>query len=90
MLVRLVISLCARVAALAHAVADDTDGLLPGYALTSWYNDAGRPLGSVYAMVHDRDRLGGTLTIVTSRDRRPSIDVHVSTPDSLLRKAIAS
>jgi signal transduction histidine kinase/ligand-binding sensor domain-containing protein len=56
MLVRLVFVLCVSVVASAHVVrAADNDGLLSGYSLTSWHNDAGRPLGSVYAMVQDRD-----------------------------------
>jgi signal transduction histidine kinase/ligand-binding sensor domain-containing protein len=37
------------------AEASDLDGLLSGYSLTSWSDDAGRPLGSVYAIAQDPD-----------------------------------
>ena len=37
----------------AHASAPD--GLLSGYSLTSWQDESGRPLGSVYAIEQDLD-----------------------------------
>jgi signal transduction histidine kinase/ligand-binding sensor domain-containing protein len=35
--------------------AAEWDDLLTGYSLTSWHDDAGRALGSVYGIVQDRD-----------------------------------
>ena len=39
----------------AFVHASDQGGLLSRYSVTSWHDDAGRPLGSVYAIVQDND-----------------------------------
>lgn len=52
MLGLLAIALCLAAPAVTHA--SDLNGLLSGYALTSWHDDAGRPLGPVYAIEQDR------------------------------------
>ena len=46
-------ALFALAPALTHAA--DSDSVLSGYALTSWHDDAGRPLGPVYAIEQDGD-----------------------------------
>lgn len=38
-----------------HAQASEPDDLLTGYSLTSWNDDAGRSIGSVYSIVQDAD-----------------------------------
>jgi signal transduction histidine kinase/streptogramin lyase len=50
-----VLALVCVTAASQPALAAVRDELLSGYSVTSWHDDAGRPLGSVYAMVQDRD-----------------------------------
>ena len=53
----------------ATATAADLDNLLTGYALTSWTDGDGVPLGTVYSIAQDRDgyaRSGRTLVCFDS------------------------
>jgi len=48
-------ALCLSLVVSGAAASAETDGILSGYSLTSWHDGAGRPLGSVYAVVQSND-----------------------------------
>ncbi len=54
-LASLVCALLVFAALPTRAAGADWDDLLTGYSLTSWHDDAGRAIGSVYGIVQDAD-----------------------------------
>ena len=46
-------ALCVLLVVSGAVASAQTDGVLSGYSLTSWHDGAGRPLGSVYAVVQE-------------------------------------
>ena len=48
-------ALCVLLVVSGAVASAQTDGVLSGYSLTSWHDGAGRPLGSVYAVVQSND-----------------------------------
>ena len=48
-------ALCLSLVVSGAVASAETDGILSGYSLTSWHDGAGRPLGSVYAVVQSND-----------------------------------
>jgi signal transduction histidine kinase/ligand-binding sensor domain-containing protein len=51
----LLLGVVSSLGAVSSAQAAESDNLLTGYALTSWTDGDGRPLGTVYAIAQDRD-----------------------------------